>query len=306
MDWLFNFPDIFDLDTSAIDNAVRSFAVSAEGMLDVIKGGLNGLVNFIGMILMYIPWPVFLLLIFWAGWRIRKSLKSGILYAVLIFLIGAVGLWNLMLTTLSVVLASVAIALVIGIPIGILISNSEKANKIVRPILDTMQTMPVFVYLIPALLLFGTGNASGVIATVIYAVVPVIRLTSLGIRQVDKEVVEAAKSFGSTKGQLLRKVQIPQAMPTIMTGVNQTLMMAMAMVVTTSMIGVRGLGMEVLNAVNRIEIGRGLVAGSSVVILAIVLDRLTQGVVPNKRKSTEKPIDSTKNKKDGGPENGAK
>lgn len=306
MDWLFNFPDIFDLDTSAIDNAVRSFAVSAEGMLDVIKGGLNGLVNFIGLILMYIPWPVFLLLIFWAGWRIRKSLKSGILYAVLIFLIGAVGLWNLMRTTLSVVLASVAIALVIGIPIGILISNSEKANKIVRPILDTMQTMPVFVYLIPALLLFGTGNASGVIATVIYAVVPVIRLTSLGIRQVDKEVVEAAKSFGSTKGQLLRKVQIPQAMPTIMTGVNQTLMMAMAMVVTTSMIGVRGLGMEVLNAVNRIEIGRGLVAGSSVVILAIVLDRLTQGVVPNKRKSTEKPIDSTKNKKDGGPENGAK
>lgn len=306
MDWLFNFPDIFDLDTSAIDNAVRSFAVSAEGMLDVIKGGLNGLVNFTGMILMYIPWPVFLLLIFWAGWRIRKSLKSGILYAVLIFLIGAVGLWNLMRTTLSVVLASVAIALVIGIPIGILISNSEKANKIVRPILDTMQTMPVFVYLIPALLLFGTGNASGVIATVIYAVVPVIRLTSLGIRQVDKEVVEAAKSFGSTKGQLLRKVQIPQAMPTIMTGVNQTLMMAMAMVVTTSMIGVRGLGMEVLNAVNRIEIGRGLVAGSSVVILAIVLDRLTQGVVPNKRKSTEKPIDSTKNKKDGGPENGAK
>lgn len=306
MDWLFNFPDIFDLDTSAIDNAVRSFAVSAEGMLDVIKGGLNGLVNFIGMILMYIPWPVFLLLIFWAGWRIRKSLKSGILYAVLIFLIGAVGLWNLMRTTMSVVLASVAIALVIGIPIGILISNSEKANKIVRPILDTMQTMPVFVYLIPALLLFGTGNASGVIATVIYAVVPVIRLTSLGIRQVDKEVVEAAKSFGSTKGQLLRKVQIPQAMPTIMTGVNQTLMMAMAMVVTTSMIGVRGLGMEVLNAVNRIEIGRGLVAGSSVVILAIVLDRLTQGVVPNKRKSTEKPIDSTKNKKDGGPENGAK
>ena len=118
MDWLFNFPDIFDLDTSAIDNAVRSFAVSAEGMLDVIKGGLNGLVNFIGMILMYIPWPVFLLLIFWAGWRIRKSLKSGILYAVLIFLIGAVGLWNLMRTTLSVVLASVAIALVIGIPIG--------------------------------------------------------------------------------------------------------------------------------------------------------------------------------------------
>ena len=140
-----------------------------------------------------------------------------------------------------------------------------------------MQTMPVFVYLIPALLLFGLGNASAVIATVIYAIVPVIRLTSLGIRQVDKEVVEAAKSFGSTRWQTLFKVQIPQAIPTIMTGVNQTLMMAMAMVVTCSMIGARGLGMEVLDAVNRVEIGRGLIAGGCVVILAVVLDRLTQG-----------------------------
>ena len=178
--------------------------------------------------------------------------------------------------TLSIVIASVIIALIIGLPVGILLSGSDRANRIVRPILDTMQTMPVFVYLIPALLLFGTGNASAVIATVIYAVVPVIRLTSLGIRQVDKEVVEAAKAFGSTKPQALFKVQIPQALPTIMTGVNQTLMMAMAMVVTTSMIGARGLGMEVLEAVNRIEIGRGLVAGASVVILAIILDRLTQ------------------------------
>ena len=191
--------------------------------------------------------------------------------------------------TLSIVLASVLIALVIGLPVGVLLSASDRANRIMRPILDTMQTMPVFVYLIPALLLFGTGNASAVIATVIYAVVPVIRLTSLGIRQVDKEVVEAAKSFGSTKSQALWKVQIPQALPTIMTGVNQTLMMAMAMVVTTSMIGARGLGMEVLEAVNRIEIGRGLVAGISVVILAIVLDRLTQSwTSPTKKKSRKK------------------
>ena len=175
------------------------------------------------------------------------------------------------------ILASVVLALVLGLPTGILISNSEKANRILRPVLDTMQTMPVFVYLIPALLLFGLGNASAVIATVIYAIVPVIRLTSLGIRQVDKEVVEAAKSFGSTRWQTLFKVQIPQAIPTIMTGVNQTLMMAMAMVVTCSMIGARGLGMEVLDAVNRVEIGRGLIAGGCVVILAVVLDRLTQG-----------------------------
>lgn len=305
MEWLFNFPEIFDLNTSAIDSAVRSFAVNAEGVLDAIKGGLNGFVSVIETVLSYIPWPIFLLLIVFAGWRIRKSLKSGILYGALVFLIGAVGLWELMLTTLSVVLASVAIALLLGVPIGILISNSERANNIFRPILDTMQTMPVFVYLIPALLLFGTGNASGVIATVIYAIVPVIRLTSLGIRQVNKEVVEAAKSFGSTRWQLLRKVQIPQAMPTIMTGVNQTLMMAMAMVVTTSMIGVRGLGMEVLNAVNRIEIGRGLVAGSSVVILAIVLDRLTQGAATGNGKSRRKPAEKQEAQNDGGVENGA-
>ena len=142
----------------------------------------------------------------------------------------------------------------------------------------------------------GTGNASAVIATVIYAVVPVIRLTSLGIQQVDKEVVEAAKSFGSTRWQALIKVQIPQALPTIMTGVNQTLMMAMAMVVTTSMIGARGLGMEVLESVNRIQIGRGLIAGASVVILAIILDRLTQSCgTAGKRKSHRK----------GNPESGA-
>jgi ABC-type proline/glycine betaine transport system permease subunit len=185
--------------------------------------------------------------------------------------------------TLAVVRSIVLIELVLGIPIGILMSGSNRANRIIRPILDTMQTMPVFVYLIPALLLFGTGNASGVIATVIYAVVPVIRLTSLGIRQVDKEVVDASNAFGSTKWQTLRKVQIPQAMPTIMTGINQTLMMAMAMVVTTSMIGVRGLGMEVLNAVNRIEIGRGLIAGSSVVIL----DRIMQGPAKGQKQDSQ-------------------
>jgi ABC-type proline/glycine betaine transport system permease subunit len=288
MEWLFQFPDLLHLDTTAIDRAVRSFAVNAQGVLGAIKGGLNGFVNLVLALLHWIPWPLLVLLVVFLGWRVRRSVRSAILYGALVFFIGAVGLWDLMLTTLAVVLASVAIALVIGIPVGILISGSERANRIIRPILDTMQTMPVFVYLIPALLLFGTGNASGVIATVIYAVVPVIRLTSLGIRQVDKEVIEAGRAFGSTRGQLLRKVQIPQALPTIMTGVNQTLMMAMAMVVTTSMIGVRGLGMEVLNAVNRIEIGRGLIAGSSVVILAVVLDRLTQGVKSGRRKSKGK------------------
>jgi ABC-type proline/glycine betaine transport system permease subunit len=285
MEQMFEFPQWIELDTAAIDRAVRGFAVNAAGVLDAISGGLSALVNGIGFLLGHIPWFLLMALVAVLGWRARRRISSGILYGALFALIGAVGLWKLMLSTLSIVLAGVLIALLLGLPIGILISGSERANRIVRPVLDTMQTMPVFVYLIPALLLFGMGNASSVIATVIYAVVPVIRLTSLGIRQVDTEVVEAARSYGSTRAQALFKVQIPQALPTIMTGVNQTLMMAMAMVVTCSMIGARGLGMEVLQAVNRIEIGRGLVAGISVVILAVILDRLTQGSVGGRSKT---------------------
>ena len=285
--WLFRVPRFLAIDASVIDKVVRSFAVRAESVLDVIKDTLNGMVGFVNRGLTGIPWILLLLVVVFCGRKARGTLQDGLLYGFLVFLIGAVGMWELMCVTLAIVITSVAIALLLGIPIGILISGSESANRLLRPVLDTMQTMPVFVYLIPALLLLGTGNASGVVATVIYAIVPVIRLTSLGIQQVDKEVVEAGRSFGSTWWQLLRKVQIPQAMPTIMTGVNQTLMMAMSMVVTTSMIGVRGLGMEVLNAVNRIEIGRGLMAGSCVVILAIVLDRLTQGVSAKKKTESD-------------------
>ena len=155
-------------------------------------------------------------------------------------------------------------------------ANSAGMTRAVRPVLDAMQTMPVFVYLIPAMLFFGMGYAPAVIATVIYAIVPVIRMTALGISQVDKEMVEASKAFGSTWWQTLCKVEIPQAAPTIMAGVNQTIMMAMSMVVTCSMIGARGLGHEVLVAVQRMEIGRGMTAGASVVILAVILDRMTQ------------------------------
>lgn len=275
--WLFEFPEFLKIDTDAIDASVRSFAVWAAAVLDAISGALGALVDGIGAVLKLIPWPLLLLVIVFLGWKASGKLRRGLLYGALFGLIGAVGYWDMMLVTLSIVLASVLIALLLGLPIGVLLSGSERANRIARPILDTMQTMPVFVYLIPALLLFGTGSAPAVMATVIYAIVPVIRLTSLGIRQVDKEVVEAAVSFGSTRLQTLFKVQIPQALPTIMTGVNQTLMMSMAMVVTCSMIGARGLGMEVLNAVNRIEIGRGLIAGTSIVIMAVVLDRVTQG-----------------------------
>jgi glycine betaine/proline transport system permease protein/glycine betaine/proline transport system substrate-binding protein len=210
------------------------------------------------------------------GWRSSGRASRGLLYSALLLLIGVMGLWQLMLETISLVIAAVGISLLIGLPIGMLVSGSERANSALRPVLDAMQTMPTFVYLIPAVMFFGLGQVPAVIATTIYAAPPVIRLTSHAIRQVDPEVVEAAKSFGSTWAQILFKVQIPQAMPTIMTGVNQTIMMAVAMVVTCSMIGAKGLGMEVLIGINRLEIGRGFSSGIAIVIIAIILDRLTQ------------------------------
>lgn len=277
MEWIFEFPFTIDLNTDVIDQAVRGFAANNSAFFGSIKNGLTDFVSAINWLFSHIPWFVLIGLVFFLAWKAHKKLRSAALYSLLLCTIGVFGLWSLMNLTLSIVLAGVIIALIIGLPIGVLISSSEHANRMIRPMLDMMQTMPVFVYLIPAVIFFGMGSASAVIATVIYSMVPAIRLTSLGIRQVNSEVVEAARAFGSTPMQLLFKVQIPQALPTIMTGINQTLMMSMSMVVTCSMIGARGLGNEVLIAVNRIEISRGFIAGSAVVILAIILDRLTQG-----------------------------
>lgn len=279
MDWLYNFPFKFNIDLKAIDDSIRAFSTKHDAFFSVITRGLTNFVNFIFNIIDFIPWFVVILLVFFLTWRLLDSIVKGLLYAVLLFFIGAVGYWDMMNETLSIIIASVIISLILGFPLGILMSASDRADRLARPLLDTMQTMPVFVYLIPALLFFGLGKAPGVIATTIYAIVPIIRLTNLGIRQIDEEVVEASLAFGSTWIQSLIKVQIPQALPTIMTGVNQTLMMAISMVVTTSMIGVRGLGMEVIDGVNKIEIARGLLSGISVVIMAVILDRLTQGLV---------------------------
>ena len=177
--------------------------------------------------------------------------------------------------TISLVIASVFFALIIGIPLGIVMARSDRAESILKPILDGMQTMPSFVYLIPALMFFGMGKVPALFATIIYAVPPVIRLTNVGIRTVDKEAVEASLAFGATPKQVLFDVQLPLAKPAIMVGINQTTMMALAMVVIGSMIGARGLGMEVLLAINRIEVGQGFEAGISIVFLAIIIDRLT-------------------------------
>ncbi len=281
------FPFHIPINFEAIDGAVRGFSSAYSGFFGGIRNFLSHFVGVINNVLNLIPWYITLALIFLAGWKGTNKIHSGLLYAFLLFLVGAVGYWALMNQTLAIVIASVILSLIIGFPLGLLISSSPKAHAIVRPILDTMQTMPVFVYLIPALLFFGLGTPPAVIATTIYAIVPMVRLTAHGIAQIDKEVLEAAKAFGSTKTQALFKVQIPQALPTIMTGLNQTIMMAMSMVVTTSMIGAAGLGMEVLISVNRVEIGRGLLSGSAIVIMAVVLDRLTQSLAKQEREDID-------------------
>lgn len=278
-DLLRDFPLRLDLNYEAIDASVRNFSLRHQGFFTGIRQGLAGLVQLIEGLLTFIPWFILILAVFLLGYRFKGRLSTGLIYAGLLFLIGLLGLWNLMLESLAIVIASVIISLALGFPLGILISSNDLAHKISRPILDCLQTMPVFVYLIPALLFFGLGKPPAVIATTVYAIVPIIRLTNHGIRGIDQEILEASAAFGATYIQTLVKVKIPQALPTIMEGVNQTLMMAMSMVVTTSMIGATGLGMEVLISVNRIEIGRGLVSGSAVVVLAILLDRITQGLI---------------------------
>ena len=226
---------------------------------------------------MWFPWIAVIILVFILGWKLINW-KSGVTFAGLVFIIGAMGLWDEMMLTLSVVLVAVVISCLIGVPLGILVAYNSRLEVMVKPVLDAMQTMPSFVYLIPAIMLFGLGSVPAVFATVIYSTPPAIRLTSLAIKGVSKEMVEAGKAFGSTKWQILTKVELPQAFPTIMMGINQTTMMAMAMVVISSMIGAKGLGLNVLQAINRINIAMGFEAGISIVFLAIIIDRITQGI----------------------------
>jgi glycine betaine/proline transport system permease protein len=194
------------------------------------------------------------------------------------YFIGTLGLWALSMETLALIATAVLISILLGVPTGILSAGSDRVDRIVRPVLDVMQTMPAFVYLIPALMFFGIGKVPGVIATVIFAVPPAVRLTNLGIRQVPKDLVEAAHTFGSTSFQLLIKVQLPLALPSIMAGINQTIMLSLSMVVLAAMIAAGGLGREVIMALGQVDIGRGFVAGAAIVLVAMILDRITQSL----------------------------
>lgn len=223
------------------------------------------------------PPLIFLALLAVIGWR-TASWKVGLFAFISFAFIGFLGLWEQLMVTLALVITSVLFCLIIGIPVGILCSRRDLTYAILRPVLDIMQTTPPFVYLVPAVMMFSIGNVPGLIATIIFAMPPTIRLTNLGIRQVPGQYTEAATAFGSTPRQILWKIQIPLALPTIMAGLNQTIMLALSMVVIAAIIGAGGLGLEVFQGLNRLDIGQAFVGGIGIVLLAMVLDRITQGL----------------------------
>lgn len=237
--------------------------------------------------LLVIPPTLFLILLGLLVWQFCSA-AIAIYSLVAMVAIGLLGTWEPAMTTLSLVICAVTFCMIIGLPIGILAARNDRFDSILRPLLDAMQTLPSFVYLVPVVMLFGIGEVPGVIVTLIFAVPPLIRLTNLGIRQVSKEVVEAAIAFGSTPNQVLWEAQIPLALPTILAGVNQSILLALSMVVVASMISVEGLGQMVLRGIGRLDVGLATVGGVSIVLVAILLDRITQALGKPKKVSWNK------------------
>ena len=238
--------------------------------VDALLGGVEAA-------LLYPPTLVMIGLLSLLAWQLAGA-RMAIFTGLSLLVIGLLGIWNEAMVTLSLVLTALSFCVLIGVPLGIWLARSERANRLVRPLLDAMQTTPAFVYLVPVVMLFGIGNVPGVIVTIIFALAPLVRLTNLGIRQVRPDLVEAATAYGASPWQLLTKVQLPLAMPSIMAGVNQSLMLSLSMVVIASMIAVGGLGLMVLRGIGRLDMGLATVGGVGIVILAIVLDRLTQSL----------------------------
>lgn len=280
MDWLYRFPNLDNATLTnlkkAIDETFRSFT-RAYG--DAIESFFNPLQYFLIQAERFMtgtPWPVILLLVAAIAWFSSRSIKITIGSVITLFIIGYLGMWDDTMKTISMIFVCTVIAILVGIPTGILMAKSNRLQSVISPVLDIMQTMPSFVYLIPVVMLLGIGRVPGLIAVVIYAIPPIIRLTNLGIRQVDRDVLEAADAFGSSPWQKLKNVQLPLALPTIMAGINQTIMMALAMVVIASMIGVQGLGQPVLKAISNQYFTLGIFNGMAIVGIAIIFDRISQ------------------------------
>lgn len=276
--WLDPFSSI-DLGIAEHSDGIKQWAIENREAIQPFKFFFDGLIQGIERAFIAVPPLVMILIIVLIAWQ-AAGRRTAIYVAVALAVLGLLSpdAWPLAMTTLAIVMASVILAVVIGLPLGILAGKSDRFQAVLRPILDTMQTIPAFVYLVPVVMLIGIGNVAGVIVTVIFALAPLIRLTSLGIRSVNQSVVEAARAFGATPAQIMFKVELPMATPTIFAGLNQTIMLSLSMVVIASMISVRGLGNEVLRAMGRLDAGKAIVGGLGIVMLAIVLDRITQGL----------------------------
>ena len=258
-----------------VDQSVHYLLDHDSHGFDMVGRGIESLAALVEHGLQIIPmWALMAFFIALGLWRV--GWRFALFTTLSLLLIYATGFWDETVITLGLTLSSTLISLLFGIPLGIWTAKNKHVALVVRPILDLMQTMPAFVYLIPAAMLFGLGRVPGILSTVIFAMPPAVRLTSLGIRHVNREIVEAGQAFGCTPWQLLYKVQFPNALPSIMQGVNQTIMMALSMVIIASMVGAGGLGNDVLASIQRLDIGLGFESGLSVVLLAIILDRLTE------------------------------
>jgi glycine betaine/proline transport system permease protein len=280
MDWLFQFPEMGRSDLrdfkKSIDFAFRDFSRSyGESIENFFEPLLMFLVWF-EKLFINTPWPIIIFAILLLAWFGSRSISILVGTLTSFLLIGYFGMWEDTMSTLAIILVATILCISIGIPTGIAMARSDKVQTLVVPILDVMQTIPSFVYLIPVVMLLGIGKVPGLIAVCIYAIPPVVRLTNLGIRLVSKDVLEAADSFGANYWQKLFGVQMPLALPTIFAGINQTIMMALAMVVIASMIGVKGLGLPVLRAISNQYLALGLMNGLAIVVLAIIFDRVTQ------------------------------
>ncbi len=263
LDWLEdNFSPLFQ----AIKSVIVWFLVALEDMM------------------LWLTWPAMIGAIALTSWLL-VSFRMALFSAASLLLLATFGLWESAVVTISLIIVTVTLSIAIAVPLGVWASQSDRLDAILRPILDGMQTMPSFVYLVPAIAFFSLGNTPAVLATLIYAVPPAVRLTNLGIRQLPAETIEAADSFGMTPSQMLLKVKIPLAIPTIMAGVNQTTLMALSMVVIASLVGAEGLGLDVNRALGRIEPGNGFLAGLGIVFLAIIIDRITQALTRRQQQS---------------------
>jgi glycine betaine/proline transport system permease protein len=275
IDWLHPFQEavipLGDWVDTGLDWVVDNFRPLFQAIRLPIDATLTGIES----TLLAIPDLFMVVIMGLLAWQ-AGGRRLGIGAVISLVMVGLIGAWAEAMVTLALVLTSVVFCLLIGLPTGIWLARSDTAAGVVRPVLDAMQTTPAFVYLVPVVMLFGIGNVPGVVVTIIFALPPLIRLTNLGIRQVPADLVEAARSFGASKRQLLFKVQLPLAMPTIMAGVNQTLMLALSMVVIASMIAVGGLGQMVLRGIGRLDMGLATIGGVGIVLLAIILDRMTQ------------------------------